>query len=101
MLWLMCVVSDSCRVVGGCTDSRLLIELRGNQELLTRGGELVPVVFTRVDAVVTHRFRPEASARLSDDVLVAHLVPVPTLLVRDLYNHYLPVGRARPGPASP
>ena len=37
--------------------------------MLDRGGELVPVVLTRVDAVVTHRFRSEASARLGDVAL--------------------------------
>ena len=95
-------VSDVCCVrwwVG--VHSRRPIECRGIQELLARGGELVPVVFTRVDALVTHRFRPEASARLSDEVLVAYLVLVPTLLVRDLYYHHLSVSRTRPGPASP
>ena len=47
------------------------IEPWGIQELFARGGKLVLVVFTCVDALVTHRFRPEASARLSDEVLVA------------------------------
>ena len=53
------------------------------------------VVLACVDTVRVYGFRPEALARGRNEVLVAHLVPVPALLIRDLYHHHLSVGGAR------
>ena len=42
------------------------------------------VVLACVDNVRVYGFRPEALARGRNEVLVAHLVPVPALLIRSL-----------------
>ena len=96
----MCAVSGPGWQVG--VRIRCSVEPWGVQELFIRGWELVLVVSTCVDAIMgTHWFRPEASTRLSDEILVALLVCVPALLVGDFNNHYLPVGLTCPGPAVP
>jgi hypothetical protein len=54
------------------------------------------MVLACVDTVRVYGFRPEAPARGRNEVLVAHLVPVPALPIRDFYHQHLPVGGARP-----